>query len=55
MDHLFTSEEVWGFRNFKLWTDVTDPEKGFIRDNTVTFEIKFVASLPTGNDVCFEY
>ena len=50
--HLFTSQEyTWGYKEYKLWTNVTDPEKGFIKENTVTFEVKLVADPPTGNNV----
>ena len=53
--HLFTSQEHdWGYKQYEIWTTVTDLEKGFIKDNTVTFEVKLIADLPTaptGNDV----
>ena len=53
--HLFTSKaDTWGFQKYLLLTNVMDIEKGFIRDNTVTFEVKLIADLPTaptGNDV----
>ena len=30
------------------WTEVTDPEKGFLKDNTVSFEVKVTADAPHG-------
>ena len=30
------------------WTEVTDPEKGFLKDNVVTFEVKVTADAPHG-------
>ena len=53
ISHLFTTQEIdWGFKQYMLWTNVTDAEKGFIKDNTVTVEVKLVADLPTGNIFC---
>ena len=54
ISRLFTSDhDDWGFQKYQLRTNVEDIEKGFIRDNTVTFEVKLVADplTPTGNDV----
>ena len=49
ISHLFYSKENdWGFSHFMQWTEVTDPEKGFIKDNTVIFEVKVTADAPHG-------
>lgn len=53
ISHLFfTKENDWGFSHFMHWTEVTDPEKGYIKDNTVTFEVKVTADAPHG--VCWD-
>ena len=51
--HLFFSKENdWGFSHFMGWNEVTDPERGFIKDNSVTFEVKVTADAPHG--VCWD-
>ena len=51
--HLFyTKENDWGFSHFMGWNEVTDPERGFIKDNKVTFEVKVTADAPHG--VCWD-
>jgi hypothetical protein len=40
-----TKESTWGFRPFMSLDDLVDPENGFIKDDTVTFEAK-VAICP---------
>ena len=51
--HLFyTKENDWGFSHFMGWSEVTDPERGFIKDNKVTFEVKVTADAPHG--VCWD-
>lgn len=53
ISHLFYSKENdWGFSHFMQWTEVTDPEKGFLKDNVVTFEVKVTADAPHG--VCWD-
>ena len=45
--YLFSVDHLnLGTPNYILWTDVADPEKGFLKDNTVTFEVKLVADPP---------
>ncbi|XP_023345461.1 ubiquitin carboxyl-terminal hydrolase 7 isoform X1 [Eurytemora carolleeae] len=47
--HLFYSKENdWGFSHYMSWNDVLDPEKGFIKDDTVIFEVKVNADAPHG-------
>ncbi|XP_071578519.1 uncharacterized protein [Temnothorax nylanderi] len=42
--HLFNSKESdWGFKHFITWQDVLDPDKGFIKDISITFEVHVVA------------
>lgn len=38
--HIFyPKENDWGFSHFLSWNDVIDPEKGFIKDDTVIFQV----------------
>ena len=46
--HLYIINVAHGWPQYMLWTDVTDPEAGFLKDNTVTFEAKLVADPPIG-------
>jgi hypothetical protein len=40
IQHLFYSKENdWGFSHFMSWQDVLDPEKGFIKDDSITLEV----------------
>lgn len=40
IQHLFYSKENdWGFSHFMTWQDVLDPEKGFIKDDSITLEV----------------
>ncbi|KAG8007136.1 Ubiquitin carboxyl-terminal hydrolase 7 [Nibea albiflora] len=49
ISHLFFHKENdWGFSNFMSWSDVTDPERGFIEDDKVTFEVYVQADAPHG-------
>ncbi|XP_012866668.1 PREDICTED: ubiquitin carboxyl-terminal hydrolase 7 [Dipodomys ordii] len=49
ISHLFFHKENdWGFSNFMAWSEVTDPEKGFIDDDKVTFEVFVQADAPHG-------
>ncbi|XP_014350790.1 ubiquitin carboxyl-terminal hydrolase 7 isoform X1 [Latimeria chalumnae] len=49
ISHLFFHKENdWGFSNFMAWSEVTDPEKGFIEDDKVTFEVYVQADAPHG-------
>jgi hypothetical protein len=42
--HLYNVDQNnQGWLNFMLWTDVIDPEKGFLKNNTATFEVKLEA------------
>lgn len=53
ISHLFYSKENdWGFSHYMNWPDVMDPEKGFIKDDKVTFEVKVTADAPHG--VCWD-
>jgi len=47
--HLFYSKENdWGFSHYMGWNDVQDPEKGYIKDDCVIFEVKVNADAPHG-------
>lgn len=49
IQHLFYSKENdWGFSHFMSWQDVLDPEKGFIKDDTIVLEVHVVADAPHG-------
>ncbi|ETE62765.1 Ubiquitin carboxyl-terminal hydrolase 7, partial [Ophiophagus hannah] len=49
ISHLFFHKENdWGFSNFMSWSEVTDPDKGYIEDDKVTFEVYVQADAPHG-------
>ncbi|XP_013784489.1 ubiquitin carboxyl-terminal hydrolase 7-like [Limulus polyphemus] len=49
IQHLFYSKENdWGFSHFMAWNDVLDPEKGFIKDDTIILEVWVCADAPHG-------
>lgn len=53
ISHLFYSKENdWGFSHYMSWSEVVDAEKGFIKDDSVTFEVKVTADAPHG--VCWD-
>lgn len=46
IQHLFyTKENDWGFSHFMLWQDVLDPDKGFIKDDAITLEVRIYKSI----------
>jgi len=49
IDHIFYSKENdWGFSIYMAWNDVLDPDRGFIKDDSVIFEVKVNADAPHG-------
>ena len=53
ISHMFYSKENdWGFSHYMTWAEVLDPDKGYIKDDTVTFEVKVNADAPHG--VCWD-
>nr|CAD7262039.1 unnamed protein product [Timema shepardi] len=49
IQHLFYSKENdWGFSHFMSWQDVLEPDKGYIKDDTITLEVHVVADAPHG-------
>jgi len=51
--HMFYSKENdWGFSHYMSWADVLDPDKGYIKDDAVVFEVKVNADAPHG--VCWD-
>ncbi|GIY89443.1 ubiquitin carboxyl-terminal hydrolase 7 [Caerostris extrusa] len=49
IQHLFYSKENdWGFSHFMTWNEVLDPDKGFIKDDTVILEVSVTADAPHG-------
>ena len=49
ISHLFYAKAYdWGFKHYLSWNEVVDTEKGFIKDDSVTFEVKLTADAPRG-------
>lgn len=49
ISHLFYwKENDWGFSHFLSWQDVLDPEKGYIKDDTIILEVQVNADAPHG-------
>ncbi|XKL66747.1 hypothetical protein PGB90_010167 [Kerria lacca] len=49
IQHIFYSKENdWGFSHFLGWNEVTDPEKGYIKDDTVILQAHVIADAPHG-------
>lgn len=49
IQHLFYSKENdWGFSHFMTWSDVLDPEKGYILDDAIVLEVWVSADAPHG-------
>ena len=49
ISHLFYAKENdWGFSHYMNWNEVMEPEKGFIKDDKVVFEVKVTADAPHG-------
>lgn len=47
--HLFYAKENdWGFSNFMSWTEILDPEKGYVQDDAIELEVYVVAEAPHG-------
>ncbi|XP_022103325.1 ubiquitin carboxyl-terminal hydrolase 7-like [Acanthaster planci] len=47
--HLFYSKENdWGFSNFIAMSDLLDPEKGYMKDDSIVLEVKVIADAPHG-------
>lgn len=49
IQHVFYSKENdWGFSHFLSWSDLMDPEKGFVKDDTIILEVWVSADAPHG-------
>lgn len=49
IDHKFSFEEIdWGFTSYMKWEDVMNPEKGFIKNDTITVDVHMEAEPPQG-------
>lgn len=35
----YVKENDWGFSHFTSWNDVIDPEKGYIKDDTIILQV----------------
>ena len=43
IQHLFYSKENdWGFSHFMAWNEVLDPEKGYIKDDSIILEVRYI-------------
>lgn len=49
INHVFYSKENdWGFSHFHTWSDIVDPEKGWIKDDSIILEVSVSADAPHG-------
>lgn len=49
IQHVFYSKENdWGFSHFLAWSDITEPEKGFLKDDSIILEVWVSADAPHG-------
>ncbi|XP_072029469.1 ubiquitin carboxyl-terminal hydrolase 7-like isoform X3 [Amphiura filiformis] len=49
IQHLFyCKENDWGFSHFISWNDLMDPEKGYVKDDSIILEVQVVADAPHG-------
>lgn len=49
ISHLFYAKENdWGFSHYMSWNEVIDPDRCFLKDDCVTFEVKVTADAPHG-------
>lgn len=53
ISHLFyVKENDWGFSSFIPWNEVLDEQRGFIKDDAITLQVKVNADAPHG--VCWD-
>lgn len=49
IQHAFYSKENdWGFSHFAAWNDILDPEKGYVKDDSIILEVWVSADAPHG-------
>jgi len=49
IQHLFFHKENdWGFSNFMSISDILDPSKGYIKDDSIILEVYVKADAPHG-------
>ncbi|KAF7489071.1 Ubiquitin carboxyl-terminal hydrolase 7 [Sarcoptes scabiei] len=49
INHIFYNKENdWGYSHYLAWNEICDPSKGFIKDDTVIFEVWVQADAPHG-------
>ncbi|XP_072029470.1 ubiquitin carboxyl-terminal hydrolase 7-like [Amphiura filiformis] len=49
IQHLFNCKENdWGFSHFISWNDLLDPQKGYVKNGSITLEVKIVADASLG-------
>ena len=47
--HTFNNKEYdWGFSHYMSWVVACDPDEGYIKDDSITFEVKVNADAPHG-------
>ncbi|XP_072027752.1 ubiquitin carboxyl-terminal hydrolase 7-like [Amphiura filiformis] len=44
----YCKENDWGYPTFISWNEMMDPEKGYVKDNSILLEVKVVADEPDG-------
>ena len=48
ISHLFyCKRNQYGYKDFIQWTELTNPDKGFIQDDTITFEVDITVEQPS--------
>ncbi|XP_043483984.1 ubiquitin carboxyl-terminal hydrolase 7-like isoform X2 [Leptopilina heterotoma] len=49
VNHLFNNKENdWGFRQFLKWEELLNPDKGYIKDDSITVEVDLEIDAPYG-------
>ena len=49
IDHKFCLEEIdWGFTSFMKWDEVLNPDRGYIKNDTITVEVQMEAEPSQG-------
>lgn len=44
----YCKENDWGFSHFMTWQEVQDPEKGYVKDDTIVLQVHVMADAPHG-------
>lgn len=46
--HFFSKENDWGYVHFTSWPDLLNPEKGYVKDDTIYLQVHVQADAPHG-------